>query len=232
MNQLLMDVYGNWEDPSLDFPIPLSAAEAGPSMVPYGKEGKCQRRYLWTDAWGVLCFVSLAMRCDLSVDGDENRREQLLEAGEKLVKCVHGTLGQPRGDAYPMRMVGGREGERKEEEVKTPHGFIGLRTGKERALPGGGSDAGMTFDGMYYHYLDKVRRKRGEGEKREGGRDSCLFVMTKELYAFNLKSSSPLPFPSLFLFDSGYSPSSAFLRPARLSGGQDKERNIWPLLRS
>ncbi|KAM3577930.1 hypothetical protein VYU27_000035 [Nannochloropsis oceanica] len=155
MNQLLMDVYGNWEDPSLDFPIPLSAAEAGPSMVPYGKEGKCQRRYLWTDAWGVLCFVSLAMRCDLSVDGDENRREQLLEAGEKLVKCVHGTLGQPRGDAYPMRMVGGREGERKEEEVKTPHGFIGLRTGKERALPGGGSDAGMTFDGMYYHYLDK-----------------------------------------------------------------------------
>ena len=104
------------------------------------------------------------MRCDLSVDGEENRRERLLEAGGKLVKSVHATLGQPRGEAYPMRMAGGREGERKEEEVKTPHGYIGLRIGKERALPGGKSDAGMAFDGMYYHYLDKVRREgRGEG---------------------------------------------------------------------
>ena len=135
-------------------------------MVPYGREGKCQRRYLWTDAWGVLSFVSLAMRCDLSVDGEENRRERLLEAGEKLVESVHATLGQPRGEDYPMRRAGWMEGgreedeeedeEEEEEEVKTPHGYIGLRIGKERALPGGRSDAGMSYDGIYFHYVDKV----------------------------------------------------------------------------
>jgi hypothetical protein len=168
MTHLLKDVYGDWEDPSLAFPIPLPPSEAGPSMVPYGKEGKCQRRYLWTDAWGVLCFVSLAMRCDVSIDGEENRRERLLQAGGKLVESVHATLGQPRGEQYPMQRAGGRKGgmEEEEEEVTTPHGYIGLRIGKERALPGGKSDAGMSYDGMYYHYLDKVERVG-----REGGRE-------------------------------------------------------------
>jgi hypothetical protein len=35
----------------------------------------------------------------------------------------------------------------------TPHGYVGLRIGKERARRV--SDAGMTYDGLYAHYVDK-----------------------------------------------------------------------------
>ncbi len=151
MKQLLHRVYG---DPTklLNqglFPRPLPANEAGPSMVPYGDTDECQRHYLWIDAWGVLCLTTLAMRCG---PGEEHRveRDRYLRAAGVLVDSVHATLGQPRGPEFPMRRAATPE-----EAARTPHGYIGLRIGKEQALPGNRSDAGMHYDGVYFHYVDK-----------------------------------------------------------------------------
>lgn len=153
--QLLKEVYGDWDEmpPSL-FPMPMPASEAGPSAVAYGDgtSGETQRRYLWTDAWGVLCLSTLALRCGA---GEENHRARILRAGGLLIDAVHATLGQPRGPNYPMlkaedaaRMLGPGA-----PMPATPHCYIGLRIGKERARPV--SDAGMAFDGLYAHYEDK-----------------------------------------------------------------------------
>lgn len=154
--QLLKEVYGDWDEmpPSL-FPKPMPASEAGPSAVAYGDgaSGETQRRYLWTDAWGVLCLSTLALRCGA---GEENRRARILQASAALIDAVHATLGQPRGPSFPMlkaedvaaRMLGPGA-----PVPATPHGYVGLRIGKERARRV--SDAGMTFDGLYAHYLDK-----------------------------------------------------------------------------
>lgn len=154
--QLLKSVYGDWDavlpaTPHL-FPKPLPASEAGTSAVAYGDGGETQRRYLWTDAWGVLCLSTLALRCGA---GEENRRARILQAGAALIDAVHATLGQPRSDHYPMlkaedaaEMLGPGA-----PVPVTPHGYVGLRIGKERARRV--SDAGMTFDGLYAHYCDK-----------------------------------------------------------------------------
>ncbi len=106
----------------------------------------------WTDAWGVCSLATLALRCDA---GEENRRARLLEAGAALIEAVHATLGQPRSPNFPMlsaqdaaRALGAGL-----PVPVTPHGYVGLRIGKERARRV--SDAGMSYDGMYAHYLDK-----------------------------------------------------------------------------
>eukprot|EP00005_Dracoamoeba_jomungandri_P005533 CAMPEP_0174260792 /NCGR_PEP_ID=MMETSP0439-20130205/10537_1 /TAXON_ID=0 /ORGANISM="Stereomyxa ramosa, Strain Chinc5" /LENGTH=337 /DNA_ID=CAMNT_0015345121 /DNA_START=221 /DNA_END=1234 /DNA_ORIENTATION=+ len=96
-----------------------------------------QRRYLWTDAFGVLNFVSLA-----SLSKDEDKRRGFLDAAITLVEVVHESLGRPRSEEFPML---------KDEE--SPSGYAGLRIGKNRARTK--SDAGMSLDGMYFHYVDK-----------------------------------------------------------------------------
>lgn len=101
-----------------------------------GRKGECQRRYLWTDAFGLLNFVTLAQRYPA------NRRGILLNAAKRLIDSVHATLGQPRNSAFPMAV-----------QADGPYPFKGLRIGKEKARSN--SDAGMEYDGMYWHYLDK-----------------------------------------------------------------------------
>ena len=45
--------FGGWKNKKTVFPIPLPEAEAGPSRT-------SQRRYLWTDSFGILTFISQA----------------------------------------------------------------------------------------------------------------------------------------------------------------------------
>jgi hypothetical protein len=135
--QLMKQVYGDWDVLDMNFfPKPLPATEAGPSNVKWGEKGECQRRYLWTDAFGLLNFVTLAQRYP------ESRRGVLLDAAKRLIDAVHATLGQPRSSAFPMAV-----------QANSSYGFKGLRIGKEKARSK--SDAGMEYDGMYWHYLDK-----------------------------------------------------------------------------
>jgi hypothetical protein len=137
--KLMKQVYGDW-DVLLDqklFPRPLPEREAGPSCVKWGEGEQCQRRYLWTDAFGVLNFVTMAQRYP------ESRRAVLLDAARQLIDSVHATLGQPRSPTLPMAA----------QADGTPYGYRGLRIGKVNARTS--SDAGMEYDGMYWHYLDK-----------------------------------------------------------------------------
>ena len=126
---LMKQVYGNWDE-LLDkklFPRPLPAQEAGPSCVKWGNAGDCQRRYLWTVAFGVLNFVTLSKR-------HPERKNLYLSAAKELIAAVHQSLGQPRAAQFPMA-----------PNVNSP-GFKGLRIGKEEARKM--SDPGMNYDGM------------------------------------------------------------------------------------
>eukprot|EP00397_Hematodinium_sp_SG-2012_P039452 GEMP01043075.1.p1 GENE.GEMP01043075.1~~GEMP01043075.1.p1 ORF type:complete len:345 (+),score=93.06 GEMP01043075.1:180-1214(+) len=141
MELVMKEVYGDWDDPGVDFPKPMPATEAGPSA-----DGK-QRRYLWTDAFGVLNFITLAERTTTF-------RDKYLGCADKLVAAVHRCLGRPRSEQFPM--LPNQRGE-----------FKGLRIGKLRARLE--TDYGMEYDGMYWHYLDKwifalARLARVKGE--------------------------------------------------------------------
>ncbi|KAF4747447.1 hypothetical protein FOZ63_028520 [Perkinsus olseni] len=124
----MVDVYGDWK--AEFFPKPLPPDEAGPG----GHNGH-QRRYLWTDAFGVLNFISLSK-------GFPGRSSEFLGAAGKLIKTVHETLGTPRSIELPMLT-----------DPDRPGYYKGLRIGKLHARAS--SDAGMKFDGMYWHYVDK-----------------------------------------------------------------------------
>jgi hypothetical protein len=116
---ILRQVYGEFGP---RFPKPLSAGEAGPSA-----DGQ-QRRYLWTDAFGVLGLVAISRVFP-----------EALLAAKQLVEATETCLGRPRGPAFSMQSCpGGR-------------GFVGLRIGKVQEDPSGRSDAGMTWEGQYWH---------------------------------------------------------------------------------
>mmetsp|Transcript_20201 Transcript_20201/g.34074 ORF Transcript_20201/g.34074 Transcript_20201/m.34074 type:complete len:438 (-) Transcript_20201:303-1616(-) len=153
---LLHEIYG--PVCSDDFPKSLSPSEAGPSTFP-------DRRYLWTDAFGILNFVSLALTekdFSESASGDcsdkvEKPPSKYSTGAQKLIDAVVNTLGQPRSDSYPM------------ERQKSGDGYKGLRIGKVKARKH--SDYGMEYDGMYWHYLDKfifalLRYSRMTGEEK------------------------------------------------------------------
>eukprot|EP00933_Yihiella_yeosuensis_P062281 TRINITY_DN65232_c0_g1_i1.p1 TRINITY_DN65232_c0_g1~~TRINITY_DN65232_c0_g1_i1.p1 ORF type:complete len:487 (+),score=89.46 TRINITY_DN65232_c0_g1_i1:66-1526(+) len=123
-------VYGNWLMDDWKLP-PLPEGEAG--SHPSG-----QRRYLWVDAFGVLNFVSLAGYA--AARDKESEMKKHLAAASKLIEAVHSCLGSPQSEEFPMRR--GADGS-----------FEGLRIGKEHSKKV--SDAGMQYDGMYWHYLDK-----------------------------------------------------------------------------
>jgi len=156
-SRLMRAVYGDWagagagDDGRVTYsPAPLPRGEAA--------EGG---RYLWTDAFGVLNFVTAAARCGEA--GDARGRDAALGAALGLVAAVHGTLGQPRprgssaggglprDGAFPMApssrppfALGGQSVRRR---------YKGLRIGKPRAAAE--SDPGMELDGQYWHYHDK-----------------------------------------------------------------------------
>jgi hypothetical protein len=129
VDALQMETYGDWNEPN--FPRPALPNEAG--ISPSG-----QRRYLWTDAFGILNFVSQA-RLVKSVGDEECEKnaESYLNAASLLIDAIYECLGKSQSATLPMA-------------VDPDHGgFKGLRIGKVDARPGN-SDMGMKFDGMYW----------------------------------------------------------------------------------
>ncbi|CAM9119303.1 unnamed protein product [Phaeothamnion confervicola] len=161
MEKLQRDVYGDWENGD-GFPAPMPPSEAGSSDFTH------QRRYLWTDAFGVLNFVSMAERAReqaaaaaapapasgsaVSAGASTGSGGSECDAGRVhlcaavlLIDAVHQTLGRPSSPRFPMLA----------DESGHPRstGYKGLRIGKAKSRRG--SDAGMEYDGMYWHYMDK-----------------------------------------------------------------------------
>lgn len=165
---ILRDVYGSEGEVTVDltFPKPLPVDEA--SLCSNG-----QRRYLWTDAFGVLSYLTLAYR-------DEKNFGRWIHAADRLIDTVHATLGQPASAKHHMRAVSAAsatvapalshddfassfpEHQAFSEEILRVarsriigrvSSHVGLRIGKlfHRAV----SDPGMEFDGIYAHYIDK-----------------------------------------------------------------------------
>lgn len=115
--QAMANVYGQFENiPSEDIHQWTAPQNSG------GHKG----RYLWTDAFGVLNFLTLYK---------EANEDRYLTLARSLAQTVHGILGRTRDGA--ARLPGATE----QEPLKG-----GLRIGKEDAT---GSDG----DGQYHHYL-------------------------------------------------------------------------------
>lgn len=131
---LLNSVYGEVDNPG--FPLPMPNDEAG-----LCSDG-LQRRYLWTDAFGVLSYVSIAERYKL--EGNSGEAEKYKRAANMLVDVVHQTLGSPRSEKSEDHMT---------KDASSPTGYVGLRIGKvdSRRV----TDYGMSYDGQYWHYVDK-----------------------------------------------------------------------------
>ncbi|OBT60430.1 hypothetical protein VE03_10133 [Pseudogymnoascus sp. 23342-1-I1] len=102
----------------------LYAASLG--YIPPPNSGGHRGRYLWTDAFGVLNFLTLHQELD---------EAKYLTLAKRLVASVHDILGRTRdGDS---RLPGATD--------ENPLGG-GLRIGKEEA-------SGPDGDGQYHHYL-------------------------------------------------------------------------------
>jgi hypothetical protein len=112
---LLDSVYGQVDAPG--FPLPMASDEAGPCA-----DG--QRRYLWTDAFGVLALQSIADTLD--GDGQTDEAKKFKKAVNTLIDTVHRCLGKPRSEfPSPEDAMLRSEG--------SPTGHVGLRIGKVRA---------------------------------------------------------------------------------------------------
>lgn len=131
VDKLQMECFGNWHTEAFSKPMP--ASEAGPS--PSG-----QRRYLWTDAFGIVNFISqakLLRSLDQGMEA-EQQVQDYLTAASQLITAVYDCLGSPRSSKYPMAAA-------------DDGGYKGLRIGK--VLARRATDQGMQYDGMYWHYL-------------------------------------------------------------------------------
>lgn len=142
-------VYGEHRGARPFVPRPLPPGEA--YTAPGG-----QSRYLWTDAFGVLNFVTEAARC--AEAGDEEGREDALAAAEALVDEVCFVLGQPRSPDLPMAPsplapLRGARDRGATATLSERRRYRGLRIGKR--LASAVTDPGMALDGMYFHYVDK-----------------------------------------------------------------------------
>ncbi|EJU02109.1 hypothetical protein DACRYDRAFT_115900 [Dacryopinax primogenitus] len=103
----------------------LSTIQASSWIPPAAAEGH-RGRYLWTDAFGVLNFLTLYK---------ETREQRYLSLAARLIATVHDILGRTRDGV--SRLPGATEA--------NPVGG-GLRIGKEE-------DTGRDGDGQYHHYL-------------------------------------------------------------------------------
>ncbi|EZF69683.1 hypothetical protein H105_07913 [Trichophyton soudanense CBS 452.61] len=116
-------VYGNYRevsDPSTWTPPP----------APGGHRG----RYLWTDAFGVVNFLTL-YKMHSELNAENGYPERYLTFAERLVETVHDVLGRTRDGT--SRLPGATDSE--------PLAG-GLRIGKVH-------EAGSDGDGQYHHYL-------------------------------------------------------------------------------
>ena len=86
-------------------------------------------RYLWTDAFGVVNYITLAC---------ETGKEHYLDQADALIHAVHNTLGRDRHKGHRLGSA---------TEAAPTQG--GLRIGKRH--PEGHPDG----DGQYFHYLTK-----------------------------------------------------------------------------
>ena len=133
---LLNSVYGPVDDPQ--FPLPMPSNEAGICF-----DGR-QRRYLWTDAFGVLAYTSIAEVHQR--EGNVQEAKKYRQAANILIDTVHRCLGSPRSEKIEDAML-------PDSSSLSPTGFVGLRIGKVYSKQK--TDFGMTYDGMYFHYIDK-----------------------------------------------------------------------------
>mmetsp|Transcript_45784 Transcript_45784/g.115257 ORF Transcript_45784/g.115257 Transcript_45784/m.115257 type:complete len:360 (-) Transcript_45784:302-1381(-) len=120
-------------------------ADTFPRPMPAGEAGACangQRRYLWTDAFGVINLVSLAAASE-----SEQEAQGFMAAALKLVTTVHQSLGRPSSPTHPMKPLSRPPSDPNSLE------FVGLRIGKVHTRTP--TDYGMNYDGMYWHYIDK-----------------------------------------------------------------------------
>ena len=131
---LLDSVYGSVDSP--DFPLPMPSEEAGLCYDGY------QRRYLWTDAFGVMAYISLAEQA--KENGNTEQQQKYQQAADKLITVVHDCLGKPRSN---------KENDQMEPDTTSPTGYVGLRIGKVSSRKV--TDYGMRYDGQYWHYIDK-----------------------------------------------------------------------------
>lgn len=161
---LLQSVYGPVTSPS--FPLPMPPQEAGLCADGY------QRRYLWTDAFGVMAYTSLAEyyydnkksqshTCRVQQQQEQQARNYQ-QAADKLIQVVHECLGRPRSnrpeDAMrPITSDGNDHPDKSSSScptgTTTEQNYVGLRIGKENSRKV--TDHGMKYDGMYWHYMDK-----------------------------------------------------------------------------
>ncbi|PGG96649.1 hypothetical protein GX51_07728 [Blastomyces parvus] len=101
---------------------------------PPPKSGGHRGRYLWTDAFGVLNFLTLHK--ELSLRGDnKTAADNSLIFAQRLITTVHNVLGYTRDGL--SRLPGATH----EEPLKG-----GLRIGKQ-------DETGPDGDGQYFHYL-------------------------------------------------------------------------------
>ncbi|RFU24682.1 hypothetical protein B7463_g11655, partial [Scytalidium lignicola] len=106
-------------------PLPSTIGDTESWIVP-AKAGGFKGRYLWTDAFGVVNFITLYQ---------ETQEDRYLSIAKKLVRAVHDIQGRARDGK--SRLPGATD--------EDPLGG-GLRIGKEDAT-------GPDGDGQYHHYL-------------------------------------------------------------------------------
>jgi len=167
--QLLESVYGPIASP--DFPLPMRSSEAGPcqcsvqcSSSSSTQPREQQHRYLWTDAFAVLAYQTLAD--SYKSRKNENEAKKYRDAVEKLIAVVHDCLGKPRSE---------REKDGMTPCTISPTGYVGLRIGKEESRKT--TDYGMNCDGQYWHYIDKwlfVLARTGHAEEGVRIAKSCF----------------------------------------------------------
>ena len=101
-----------------------------------------QRRYLWTDAYGICNYLSQyvlveTLRDQFTPEEIQAKQRDYIHAAKTLIDSVVSSLGQPRSLESPMKM--------------NTHGNpIGLRIGK--VLTSHPTDMGMKYDGNHYSY--------------------------------------------------------------------------------
>ena len=131
---LLTSVYGPID--SSTFPLSMPEDEAG--LCANG-----QRRYLWTDAFGVMALVSIAEI--YQAQNQATNAELYRRAANQLITVVHQSLGVPRSLDLPDAAM--------TRDSNSPTGYVGLRIGKVDSQKE--TDYGMRYDGQYWHYVDK-----------------------------------------------------------------------------
>ena len=108
--------------------------------------GQSEKRYLWTDAFAVTNYLSLALA---------TREQRFVELATTLIDQVHRVLGRHRPDADRSGWISGRS-----ESEGAAHPTVGgLRIGKllDERPPHAPSNERVEWDrdGQYFHYLTK-----------------------------------------------------------------------------